>query len=120
MKEGEHQKVVFDHVEKLRRQIRWARITAGLVGGILLLTGLWSWALEFGLVGSPAKGDQAYRGLGTLLVIGASAIFTLFNVERSRKKVTLFDGAREVDSFRRGNESTPQNQAIQRSPSGRR
>ena len=107
VKKGEHQKVVLDHIRKRRRQIKWARLNAGIMGGILLLAGLWSWAVEFGFVAFPADGDNALRGLGTLLVFGAIAIFGLFRVEASRRKVTLFDGAGEIDAFRGQVESVP-------------
>ncbi|MBO6576835.1 MAG: hypothetical protein JJ896_14500 [Rhodothermales bacterium] len=99
LQEGGHQDVVSARIDRLRNQVRWGRATAGLIGGVLFVAGLFSWAMGFGLIDSGAADPTQSRGLGTLLVIGAAAIFTMFRVSALQESVTLFDGARKLDAF---------------------
>lgn len=99
LKEGDHTAVVAEYVDKLRSQARWGRILAGVMGGMLFLTGLYSWAVEFGLVAAPADSGTNFRGFGTLLVFGAVAISTMFRVAQLERRVTQFETGIAMDAY---------------------
>jgi hypothetical protein len=98
LKDGGHSAIAAAHMAKLRRQIRSLHFSSGAIASVLVVAGLLSWASEFGLL-ELSTGSRPGMNLGTLLILGAGAVFGLFRANALQKRCTLYESAQELDAF---------------------
>ena len=104
LRNGDNADIIKGKVETFYKQMRLARVHAGMMAIILAILGLTYVAVGLELVVLNLSSDF---GLGLLLLLGSGAILSLFRVSSLEKQCVSFECAVEIDALLKSNENAP-------------